>query len=282
MTRRFPGRAWHPNAYPHVPFTIDRDSPQAQGIVAWWPTLGSAGANVLRDFGGRGFTGTFNGTLAWQVDNMMGAVPNYDGATTYVTTNKALIPLTGNFTITQWFSSTNTVTNAHLVTQYEAVIPTASGRFLTEVNRVSQKYGCFHGSGAGVITSAASFSTAGPNLMVIRRAGNTFSLFLNGVQDASTGSSDVGIQDTATWIGVGRGIPNFGYFPGQIGDIRIYNRALSAAEVWQQWAPESRFDLYRPLLRRLWTVPSVAGWAFNPVWDGRGVIGSSVITGVRP
>ena len=70
-------------------------------------------------------------------------------------------------------------------------------------------------------------------------------------------------------------------FYGLLSDVRIYNRALSAAEVWQQWAPQTRWELYRPLVRRVWTVPA-GGWAYNPVWNGRGVIGSNVITGVRP
>jgi len=62
--------------------------------------------------------------------------------------------------------------------------------------------------------------------------------------------------------------------------VRIYDYQVPQAIMWQMWAPRTRWDLYRPL-RRYWGVKRAGGWAFNPVYDGRGIIGSNIVTGAR-
>ena len=72
------------------------------------------------------------------------------------------------------------------------------------------------------------------------------------------------------------------YFTGKIGDVRIYNRALSPAEIWAMYDPATRWELYAPVMPSgMVYVSAAGGWAFNPVWTGRGVIGSSIVRGVR-
>ena len=64
------------------PFRLNKHSPQARGLVGWWPTLGGGG-NVLRDRSGRGNDGAFPGGTAdptWTRDAERGLVVDYDGA----------------------------------------------------------------------------------------------------------------------------------------------------------------------------------------------------------
>ena len=38
-------------------------------------------------------------------------------------------------------------------------------------------------------------------------------------------------------------------------DVRAWNRALTAAEVWQLYDPRTRWDLYYPLRQRTFFIP---------------------------
>lgn len=48
-------------------------------------------------------------------------------------------------------------------------------------------------------------------------------------------------------------------FNGQIGPVSLYNRALSAAEVWSLYDPQTRWQLYATPEYRRWFVPVVSG-----------------------
>jgi hypothetical protein len=77
----------------------------------------------------------------------------------------------------------------------------------------------------------------------ITRSGNTYTWYLNGSQDTQTTSSLS--TKVASWpIRFGVGYPPTGYLNGSIDDVRIYNRALSAQEVWTQY--QSDFQKYNP------------------------------------
>jgi len=62
-----------------------------------------------------------------------------------------------------------------------------------------------------------------------------------------------------------------------VDDVRFYTRALSPVEVWQLYAPDTRHDLYRPSVRRLWNFdvpldtapikPVVKGYERPPVGE---------------
>jgi hypothetical protein len=53
---------------------------------------------------------------------------------------------------------------------------------------------------------------------------------VNAAQTPNTSTASVVAPTVATYI---RSQEGFGYFPGTIDDVRIYNRALTAAEVKQ-------------------------------------------------
>ena len=59
----------------------------------------------------------------------------------------------------------------------------------------------------------------------------------NNLSGAMTGTGDVRIAEHAS--GTSRD------FGGQIFDVRVYHKALSASEVYQLYAPQTRFELYK-------------------------------------
>lgn len=44
-------------------------------------------------------------------------------------------------------------------------------------------------------------------------------------------------------------------FNGQIGPVSLYNRALLAAEIWQLYDPQTRWELYATPMQRTWFIP---------------------------
>lgn len=64
---------WPYSQPPNVPFTLNKWSPQAEGLMAWWPALGSRGASVLRDYVGNP-SPTLPNDWGWGTDGCFGAV----------------------------------------------------------------------------------------------------------------------------------------------------------------------------------------------------------------
>ncbi len=60
------------------PFTMNRESPQARGLVAWWPTLGSRGTNVLRDMAGGPSSAILGAGVSWVADARHGTALRSD------------------------------------------------------------------------------------------------------------------------------------------------------------------------------------------------------------
>lgn len=105
-------RTWTSSQPPlGVPFTVNRASPQARGLVAWWPTLGAVGSTVIRDpIHGLDMTmgGTNNPT--WTVQPGQGQVLGFDGTSRYARTVYAADLNVSAITLTAWIRSTNTGT----------------------------------------------------------------------------------------------------------------------------------------------------------------------------
>jgi len=72
-------------------------------------------------------------------------------------------------------------------------------------------------------------------------------------------------QDSSYWVGIGRvaAMGSNAYFKGLIDEVRIYNRALSAEEIWDQYrVTAGKFQINNPVTDR-WTNGLVGYWSFN-------------------
>lgn len=249
---------------PPGPFEINRASPQAAGLVAWWPTMASRGAGVLQELV-TGHNGTFNNTPTWGQDPEIGWGLNYvTGDSDSVRVNNAsILNPTTPFTVTAWFRCDTTVlsaTNKNILLkgtsswsaagmQYQLVIPTYStdlrlrisnGSAITDLNIAGPiVQGELH-FGAGVFD--------GSNIHVY--LGKQGKLLSNSTAWANTPTTSAGTFN----IGEGAGD---NYWTGFIFDVRLYHRAVSASELFQHFTPATRWELYAPR-RRLWTVKAPA------------------------
>jgi hypothetical protein len=165
----------------------------------------------------------------------------FDGVDDYVNcgTDSSLNFGTGSATIGVWFKSTDQ--NGALCTKRES-----SGFQLYIFG--SKLYA----DGAGTPTGVYSVNNVNTNtwkygVVVYDRSGGLIRLFVNGIADNTTALGGTTLTDTGScMIGVARlsGRPNSDFFQGNISYVQIYNRALSAAEVSQNYnAQKGRFGL---------------------------------------
>lgn len=243
------------------PFRLNRNSSQADGLAGWWPSR-YPGANVLPDMSGHGHDATFPGGTedpAWIVDGERGNVLNSDGSDDYITVpNIPQIQSATQFSFTAWV-----YVDAYVL-----------GKYFFQNKQAFNKE--FH-----VSTSVGGVGGADDFYLLVDNLGAGYGYTDNDiiVYDQWThiatvidlnGSTDAdklifyynGIEQTLTYGGT---------FPatlhseshtaimhesdGYQDDSRVYNRALSAVEVWQIYDPLTRWDLYdTSVLGKQWVV----------------------------
>ena len=233
-----------------VPFTVNRASPQAVGLVGWWPTVGQSG-NLL-DLTGRGWTmsaPSSGATPSRVATDTFGEARSFDGGDEL---NCATAVVSGEpFTVTCWFKTA--VTSG---VQTLASLSNGSNQFyrlfLFDANVGAQS----QGTGAYTRTTASFAANTWSLAVGVWAATNSRAAYVNGGNPVAE-TTNTGATVTQTDIGVNRGNgAAYERFTGSLADVRIYNRALSDAEIWTLWAPQTRWDLY--LVTPFAVAPSIA------------------------
>lgn len=277
---------WGLSRPPDVPFEINLASPQATGLVAWWPMLASAGTNQLRDFSDHGHPGTFPGGGAdptWRLDAGHGWVLDFDGSNDYIDADNVLTDPSKTWTMAGWFK-------LHTLDQFLLPMPIAQddtsttefisiGVLITNNDHLKI---CSNGRTAGddgVPVLVNTWYHAG-----IVWDGTDFILYRDGHYAYQVTPS------TTAWIanldqfrlGRSENGSNQEYTDGLIADSRVWDRGLNAAEFWQLYDKATRWELYKPLVRQ-WRPGAVAPpppTVALPIFSSLDAIHSQVFGGV--
>lgn len=247
-------RRWIHSGPPNFPFTLNRQSSQARGLVAWWPFLGSQGSNVLRDFSGNN-NGAISGAT-W----VIGRGLLFANASSGEFVDIPAIIISDPMTISFWARPTDAA-------DFRGVIgkDTGDGADSTYVNLRSDRFQWrAHGSGQQVILHNYTSNGQPQHYCAVLDNGNS-ELFIDGLS-VSTGSTT---QTAFEWSEIGRFWTNNNFiFSGEISEIRLYNRALTPIEIYQSYTPQTRWELYRPVyIPKLVGVPGPApGAVFVPYY----------------
>ena len=197
------------------------------GLIGWWKFDEASGASAA-DSSGNGITGTLVNAPSWVAGKINNAL-DFNGSTQYVTMGDvaALEGLT-DLTISAWISldawpaGGNVSFMSGKEDVYKVDITDAGKvRFLTGDN--------WTGS---ILTSASALSVATWYHIVAVKNGTTKTIYINAVSDATAGTTggSVGSNTNAVQVGARNAAPA-DTFNGQIDDVRIYNRALSADDI---------------------------------------------------
>ena len=218
----------------------------AAGPVGWWKFDGDA-----LDSSGNGNNGILVNGPVFTIGT--GAL-NLDGVDDYVQTTSTQLKTENSFTIALWFKARSTVFGRHLVWQgiatgggwgAEQEMHLSLGELITSGSGTSNRLSFFLGNTdsfvtppADVISFGVNFTdTANWNFVAVTVSdldtSPSASMYLSGVlvgtDTGITSNTTRGLWDTA--LRFGRPGTATRFFNGTIDDIRIYNTALTAAEI---------------------------------------------------
>ena len=204
------------------------------GVSASYPGSGTTWTNLL----GAGNNGTFGAsTAAPTYSSANGGAIVFDGTNDYV--SAPAINLTTAGTISAWFFKTGTGTpdGGNVVDIFSNINTGGTNGWAFGLNTSTNKIDFYIANNGGFGVEDFSTQTISNNTwynVVVTYNGSNKIIYINGVQD-STFASSVNGTTTTTWsIGArNTGVRNF---QGNIPQVSIYNRALSAAEVAQNFS----------------------------------------------
>lgn len=215
------------------------------------------GGNLASDASGWGNNGTLTNGPVWSCGGLL-----FDGVDDYITAsigNQGIVSIAVIFSVASIPAATQRIggwedSGPHNGTHDKELFVSSGAQaiwYLYDNNPQTLTAG----------TVAAGVQT----VMVGTVDGTTMRLYLQGVQVGSqaAGTAYTGYT-TPRIILAGDNIANGGqlgaYFAGTIYSFAIYNRALTASEVWELYEPRTRWDLYYQLGRKTYSFkPAAAG-----------------------
>jgi prepilin-type N-terminal cleavage/methylation domain-containing protein len=197
-------------------------------LVGYW-AFDEGTSTIAYDSSGNNATGSWAGTQtgtngyysAGKIGNWAGS---FDGSTDYVINNQTIN--TSIATVAAWIYLSALPTS----TRYIAGFAQGNNAVLYDKDLLINSSGTIYFYVEGGPTSASAIPTNQWVYLVGVANGINDSLYINGVQVGSgIGIAFTGYSGPDILVGGHTG--NGGYFSGLIDDVRIYNRALSAAEI---------------------------------------------------
>jgi hypothetical protein len=217
-------------------YVVQNKAGFADGPVALWRLNESAGTSAA-DSSGHTNVGTISGGAAWLSNSRVGNGLTVDGTGYLSAGNPINLRITGSITLAAWMRP-NTWVNAseyHFISKRGGT--TDRGWALRkDVNTDLFEIIVSDANNASV--SRKSSVVLGTNVWhhivgVYDSVAQTMHVYVDGVQSdgAISGTPPALQRDSSQNVNLGRRPTNEAYFDGALDDARIYNRALSAAEI---------------------------------------------------
>ena len=195
------------------------------GLVAAYGFEETTGA--VLDSSGSGFTGTISGATR-STTGQFGRSISFDGVNDWISVpDAAALDLTTGLTLEAWVNPTN-------VGYYRTIIAkTTNGlpvNYYLSISNGTLTFGFFNGAWREHRASVGPALNAWSHVAAtFNDAANQVVLYLNGTA-VLTSAETTSLTTNADQLRIGVGFPDEA-FAGRIDEVRVYNRALSAAEV---------------------------------------------------
>lgn len=208
--------------------------PLDKGLVAWYPFDDRSGA-VLRDRSGKKNHGTISGAT-W-VAGKRGSALSFDGVDEYVQVTHSLSLMPTYVSVSAWMKPVEILPNAKGIVRKGAGWG-ENGYALLYVNG-DVRFGIADAGGEDWIAASSSLVDLDVFCHVVGvYDGTKIYVYVNGVlANSKTTVITIGSNTYDTHLGDISGY-NWSFFHGVIDEVRIYNRALSAAEIKRLYESE--------------------------------------------
>ncbi|HVV15506.1 MAG TPA: LamG domain-containing protein [Candidatus Paceibacterota bacterium] len=220
---------------------LSSDSSLSSGLVGLWTFDGPDVTDKVYDRSGSGFNGylvgTNNATSSRKTIGRMGQGFSFSGMNTggiNVGSSNSLTP--SRFTISAWIYDNTPQTYLYNYVYSNARDCCGTYKGIDMYIQAGKVSGGIWNSSLSQIVSAATIATSTWTHVVFTYDGATKKIYINGSLDASSAqTTDPGTPASFnTYIGsMGNGSGAMYTFNGKLDDVRVYNRALPAAEVRQ-------------------------------------------------
>ena len=204
------------------------------GLVAAYNFNEGSGTTVT-DASGNGITGNIIGAT-WTTGGRNGNALSFNGSSSYVDLgNPALLQITGSMTWSAWVkAAANPADDGQIVAKSDD----ASGwQLKTSPDTGPHTFGVRVAGATNTLAQRYSTTVRSLNVWyhvagVYNASAQTLDIYVNGVLNNGTLSGTIPASqiNSAVNVNIGRRSGGF-YFNGVIDDVRIYNRALSQAEI---------------------------------------------------
>jgi glucose/arabinose dehydrogenase/chitodextrinase len=198
------------------------------GLVAGYSFDAGSGSSVV-DVSGNGNTGVLTGGVSWSPSGRYGGALSFNGSSGLVqVAASSSLALSGAMTLSGWINPAASQSGWRTIVQRQV-----DAYFLNASNDT----GPLRPSGGATLGGTTRWvggTTSSPvgswTHVALTYDGSTLRLYVNGVQAATLAASGT-IQSSSSPLWIGGNQPYGEYFNGLIDDVRVYNRALSQAEI---------------------------------------------------
>jgi hypothetical protein len=230
-------------------------------LVGYWKFDDGTGVSVSDSTGNNDATfygesfndGTINGA-SW-ASGKYGSGLSFDGVDDYVDAgDDASLDITGSLTVELWakLNSHSSTTELDYAGKYRGVGDRSWALYIGRTDNLTT-FGVWNASDNAAIATSDSILSANAwqHLVgVFDSNSGEVALYVDGVKQSTTGTLKGTINSTSINVKIGKTDANY-YFNGSIDEVRIYNKALTQAEI--QESMNSAYPIIRP----------VASWSFN-------------------
>jgi hypothetical protein len=212
------------------------------GLVAHYPFDGNAS-----DMSGNGNHGTVNGaSLGTDRHGISGKAYSFDGVDDFIDSGNSPLFALNEFTISLWFKEVvNPSGGAVLVSKSADASGEMGYRIDADADNFNRlvwsRMGIIQG-GSGYHESNIAFTQNTWTHVVGKKIGDKLYIYVNGATAGFTGGNTIPFNNTNSLL-FGKSHLGGDEFGGSIDDVRIYNRALSAADVTALYEMERPIDL---------------------------------------
>lgn len=255
---------------------FNRASDQAEGLAAWWPA-NPMSAQAVRDHLDRwGFAAMSNAWPSVSFRTELGRTLYFDGATSEGL-DTGDIELSKPFSLASWCIpefTNGSGAQAYAKLVMKRTTANADPWVLYALGADNSSPGKFEFAvSTGIagsqinVQSTTTLSSGTLYYVVGVYDGTNVNIYVDGTYEAQSATSlVVGTSSVNTTIGRYPGTTANNNWKGWIGDVRIYNRALSAAEVAALYDPATRWELYAPVAPMVWSVTAAAAYPLPEAW----------------
>lgn len=239
----FGGGYWYwKNAHAGANLQSSQEGTLTNGLVGYWPFDGNdISGTTAYDRSGQGNNGTLtNGPT--KTIGRVGQGLSFDGTDDYINMGNTNNISTGNFTISYWFKTSLSVYKPivakRLATPSYNQYQTGVGYVNSLGNPVDSGSVFFFASDGvnkqGVHTTATNYADGAWHHVDVTRTSSGVLMYVDGVLVSLViDSAGISSQNYSNSGNFNIGYSNSSYFfSGSLDEVRIYNRALSASEIW--------------------------------------------------